>query len=208
VNCACGSAAAVRAGYCRACWARQIGYAHRKYNWTPELRAELQAAYRGLRKRELSAALSKLERKTGWPRHAMKSEAIRMGIITGDHRRAWTAEETEYLAERLGVVSLKQIARRLGRSHGSVESRAEKMGLSRRVKEGYCLADLCALFGESYSKVKRWQERGLLGRVHAVSGLRVAEENVLQFIREHHCEYDLRRVDQTLFKAMVFEEAR
>lgn len=199
----CGSEA-VQAGFCRHCWARQLGRASRKYHWTPELREELRACYAAGRKQEISAALDRLQRRLGWPRYALKNEAVRTGIITADHRRAWTAEEQAYLEESLGVVSVKQIARRLGRTVMSVESRAEKLGLSRRISEGYNMADLAAVFGESYHKVRRWMERGLLGPVHQVQGHRVAETHVVRFIRAHAHEYDLRRVDQGWYKSMVF----
>lgn len=179
----------------------------RKYFFTDELVEETRLAYCG-KKSELTSRLDRLVRRTGWPRWAFKYESGRRGWTTADHRRGWTAEEVEYLEERIGVVSVKQIAKRLGRTHQSVQAKAEKLHLSRRVREGYCLADLQVVFGESPHKVRRWVERGLLGKAHRRAGslgtVRVTEANVVLFVRQHASEYDLRRVDQGWFKSMVF----
>jgi len=183
--------------------AAAFGQARRKYHWTPELRDELRRAY-CRNKTKLGAALDLLERRTGWPRHGLKYEAIRLGIVTADHRRAWSAEDLEYLRERLGSASAHQIARRLGRSIASVQSRAEKLEISYRVREGYTMADLARVFGESYCKVRRWIERGLLGPVRVANGHRVSDRCLSRFLRRHHGEYDLRRVDQDWYKAMLF----
>jgi hypothetical protein len=184
------------------------GKSNRKYHWTDGLREDLRAAYAAGNKTAVTAALDKLQRQMPlWPRHAFKYEAARLGLETADHRRAWTAAEQAYLEDSLGVVSIKQIARRLKRSHGSVCSRADKLGLSRRAKEGYNMADLAKLFGESHHKIKRWMERGYLGKVHLhQDGHRVTAENVKRFTERHYHEYDLRRVDQVLFKLMIFED--
>ncbi len=156
------------------------------------------------KKTQLTEGLDRLERKTGWPRHAFKYEAIRLGIVTADHRRAWTEQELAYVEERAGTESARQIARALGRSVSSVQSRMEKAGISYRVREGYTMADLAQVMGESYHKVRRWIERGLLGPSRVLNGHRVSDRSVVTFLRRHHAEYDLRRVDQEWFKAMLF----
>lgn len=200
--CSCGQQAG-RDGRCRRCRLREFGQSRRIYHFTPELRDELRRAYCG-KKGELTAALNRLHRKTGWPRHAFKAEAIRLGLTTFDHRRFWTGEEIDYLREKLGVISVTRIARNLGRTVLSVESKAEKLGISRRVSEGYNMADLQVVFGESAHKVRRWMERGMFGKVHKNNGKRINEENVVRFLRRYPHEYDLRRVDQEWFKGMVF----
>jgi hypothetical protein len=186
------------------------GLNHRKYFWTDELREDLRAAYAAGNKTRLTAGLDKLNKRVPkWPRSALKYEARRLGIETADHRRPWTKEEQTYLEDSLGVVSIKGIARHLKRSHESVASRADKLGLSRRAKEGYDISDLAALFGATYPEIKRWMDRGYLGKVHENigNGHRVMPENVRRFAERHIHEYDLRRVDQLLFKLMIFEES-
>jgi len=182
----------------------------RKYFWTPELNAVLIEAYQAPSKRVLSQRLSKLVLQTGWPRPAIRYQASLLGITTTDHRREWTAEEDDYLAERIGEVSASAIADHLKRSVPSVESRAERLQMSRRRSGGYCASDLQRCFGVSYSRADSWLRRGLLGKVHqfgGVNGNRVTEENVMRFIRNYPREYDLRRVDQVWFVAMVFGRA-
>ncbi|MDE2097835.1 MAG: hypothetical protein KGL39_11350 [Patescibacteria group bacterium] len=196
--------AAMRNGFCRECWARHIANKRRIYRFTAELRDALREAY-CLAKPDRAAAIAKLQKRTGWPRHAFHLEAGRMGIQS-HHPPVWSPEEENYLAEAIGTVSLNRMSLTLKRSPEAIKVRAARLHFSRRVKQGYNLADLCTLFGETHHRVKRWMDRGLLGKVHEVSGLRVTEENVLRFIRDHHAEYNLRRVDQYLFKAMVFED--
>lgn len=180
----------------------------RKYHWTEVLRGRVREAYRAQSRAQLTARLDALVHTTGWPRHAFTGEAERMGLTTGARR--WTVQEDECLRERLGTVSVRTIARGLRRSAAAVESRAQHLGLSRRWREGYNIDDLAGCFGVDPHKVARWFARGLFGKVHATGGAngrRVAEANVIRFIRRHHSEYDLRRVDQTWFTAMVFEGA-
>jgi len=201
VQCACGEAAQ-RDGVCRKCRLRALGQARRKYVWTEELREELRAAYR-LRKFPRARALDRMSGLTKWPRHALKVEAIRLRLVT-HHTRAWSREEEEYLRERAGVISVAGMARKLGRSQASVESRLARLKVSRKPREGYTLIDLRDAFGAHRDIVKRWMDRGLLGAVRKDNGLRVSDEAVVRFLREHPREYDLRRVDQDWFKAMVF----
>ncbi len=194
-------------GRCQVCWGREIGAARRRYHFTAELVDELKLAYAGNRD-ELGAALARLERRTGWPREVFYREARRREITGRGRRRFWTAQETAYVAERIGVVSIKRIAEKLRRSVEAVEAHAERMHISRRVREGYCQSDLAQVMGVTETKVARWMERGLLGRVRTMGGRRVGEEAVVRFLRRHHGEYDLRRVDQTWYKSQLFGAGR
>jgi hypothetical protein len=62
------------------------------------------------------------------------------------------------------------------------------------------------VFGVSGERVKRWLGRGLLGKAHCGVGheVRFTEENIARFIRLYPGEYDLSRVDQAWYKALVF----
>lgn len=202
-NCECGRENAGADGRCRLCRMGDYGRARRKYHFSDELRDELRRAYCH-KKRELTAALDKLVRRTGWPRHAFKVEATRLGLTTMDHRRGWTPIEVEYLREHVGSISVRRIAANLKRSVASVQARAEKLHLSRRPADGYSSHDLELAFGESNYKVRRWMERGLLGKVHRDGGCRVTDKNVSRFLLNHSAEYDLRRVDQEWYKGTLF----
>ena len=203
-NCTqCGGSGADQAGRCRKCWLMEFGRHKRKYFFTEALTADLRAAYHG-DKTHLSRALDRLTTLTKWPRDAFKREANRLGLVRRGDIRPWTPEEDAYLAETLGAVSMWAMARKLGRTRWSIESRAARLDLSRRVKWGYNLTDLAVAFGVHRDSARRWVARGLLGRTRAWQGVRVEEKAVARFIRRYPHEYDLRRVDQTWFKAMVF----
>ena len=183
----------------------KFGQSRRRYWFDERLTEELKATYRARNRRELSKGLRRLEGLTKWPGSAFRSEATRLGLSQGGTRRGWTEEEEEYLRERLGVVNVSKIAREMHRTVLSVESKAEKLKLSFRVREGYCVEDLCTVFGAHYSTVRSWMRRGLFGTVREEGhSLRVAERDVHRFIRRHAREYDLRRVDQDWIKGMLF----
>ena len=188
---------------CRKCRLRKFGRDRRKYFFDKSLTDELRAAYVGDRC-DLTRALDKLQARTKWPRDAFKVEANRLGLVHRGDRRPWTEEEDAYLAEKLGAMSMWALARKLGRTRWSIESRAAKLDLSLRVKWGYNLTDLATAFGVRYGQVQGWVARGLLGRTREWQGVRVDEKAVARFIRLHPHEYDLRRVDQWWFKGIVF----
>ena len=47
----------------------------------------------------------------------------------GNKRKYWTAEEEEFLEEKIGTFTADQIARRLGRSFSSVDMKLSRMGI-------------------------------------------------------------------------------
>jgi hypothetical protein len=120
------------------------------------------------------------------------------------NRREWTAEEDGFLADHIGILTARVIAARLKRSMGSVRDRASHLALSARVQEGYNISDLAGVLGVGAPTARGWMRRGLLGAVREREGLRVSEDAVVRFLRRYPGEYDLRRVDQTWFKSMVF----
>ena len=190
----CRRAGARRDGLCCRCWCER----QRKYVFSPELLDRLRRVQCS-KKGELREGLRELERATGWPRWAFAYEAIRRGWTRS--RRPWTVEEIDRVRELLGTMSVKRIAVRLGRTHEAVQALAERLKLSRRVRDGYTGADLVQVLGEHHSKVQRWLGRGLFGRRR--DG-RVGDREVYLFLRRHTSEYDLRRVDQEWFKSMMF----
>lgn len=195
----CGSPHAQGDGLCPRCRVTEFGRARRRYHWTPELLSELRAAYRQ-NKAHVSAALDRLERKTGWPRHAFLEEARVHGWQDTGRTRPWLADEEVYLRERLGTDSTRLIAGRLHRSVRSIQTKANAMRLSARLRDGYTSADLQQVFGASHRTVRHWIERGWLGRVR--DG-RVTEASVKAFLLAHPSEYSLRATDEVWFKGMV-----
>jgi hypothetical protein len=186
------------------CRVAAFGRASRKYHFTDELREELRAAYR-LKKHPRARAIERLMKRTGWPKHAFGREALQMGLPTHHRHPAWKPEEDTYLQEKAGRLSVRRIALRMGRSMRAVETRIYVLSISRKERrEGYCIKDLREVFGVTAERVKGWMDRGLLGKVQELGGLRVTEAMVRRFVRTYPHEYDLRRLDQIWFKAVVF----
>lgn len=76
----------------------------------------------------------------------------------------WTEEEDEYLLDHAGNVKLEAIAKRLGRSYGSVRGRLRWHNhLKARHNQGYLsAAELAKYFGCSYHRVRRLLLGGLI----------------------------------------------
>jgi hypothetical protein len=204
----CPSPKPGRDGLCAAC--RLAKYRAQRVSGppiTPSVLQELRLAYVGTT-REVSANLNRLAARTGISKQRLKYAAGKHGWRTHAEHRRWTTEEIAYLEENLGSVSVSHIARRLRRSFRSVQCAAGKLERSLRLTDGYNVSDLCEVFGLNHTRIEGWMRRGLLGKAHGHGGhggnIRFSEANVVRFIRQHPGEYDLSRVDQTWFKAMVF----
>jgi hypothetical protein len=176
----------------------------RKYHFTAELHEALRRAYWG-RRDHLARALRALERRSGWPRHVFRDEAIRLGLTDPARRRGWAEDELETLRECLGSTSVRAIARRLRRSICGIQMQAKRLRLSRRMREGYSVADLSEAMRVGEHQVRGWVRRGLFGRLG--HGERASAEAVSRFLRTYCHEYDFRRVDPDWYKSMVFGKA-
>jgi DNA-directed RNA polymerase specialized sigma24 family protein len=209
-NCAeCGNGGASAegrwAGLCARCRMRALNRGRGRI--TPEIREHLRREYHGDRARRV-AVVDYLQRISGrtLSRAAIQAEASRLGL-THDVRRPWTPEEDEWLREHAGERSIHGMARHLGRSYASVQCRCKRLCLLMRVSSGYNQGELAQAFGVDPSTVARWMRRGLLGKTHGQNPVRVMESNVITFVRQYPHEYDLRRVDQVWYKALVFGDS-
>lgn len=73
----------------------------------------------------------------------------------------WTKEESDYLQDQWGVISIKGIATRLGKSVNAVKLKAQRMGLSdaRMNFDGITVCQLGKALGREYSTMKNWINR-------------------------------------------------
>jgi hypothetical protein len=195
----CKEREAQRGGFCRDCRIRRINLERRKYKPTPALESDLRAAYRG-RKAELSTALTLMERRYKWPRHAFRHLAEDLGIVRM-HWRKWTREEDEYLREHAGCDGVRRVAKALRRSPEAVRRRAVVLGAATQ-GDGYSVADLVRLMGVAHGTVERWKRRGLFGP--GIEEARISATRVQRFLRRHAHEYALATVEQTWFVSLVF----
>jgi hypothetical protein len=171
------------------------------------LRTELRFAY-AQNKKARAEAITVLQRKTGWPRHVFSLEAQRMELVTSP-RRPWTRDDDRTLAAALGELTVYEIAKLLRRSHASVKARAERLEMSTRVREGFCITDLAKIFGVPRYRIQEWIDKGLLGKAaqRPGAGIRVADEYVTGFILRNPELIDFRLADQIFIKGVLYGAA-
>jgi hypothetical protein len=79
----------------------------------------------------------------------------------------------------------------------------ERHHISRRIRDGYTREDVMALIGVSRPTVAGWIRSGLL----ALRDDRITESSLRRLIFAHPELYSLRKVDEWLFKSIVFSGA-
>jgi hypothetical protein len=163
----------------------------------------LREAYAAPERADISNKLDRLVARTGWPRFVFTQKAMALGI--NSTRQKWTTEEDAYLREHAQFLPISEIAHHLGKARQSVEARLKTLPVACLLAE-YSVSDLRARFGVSESRVLGWIRRGLLGRIHSAPDVIIPDGNVRRFISRNHAEYDLGKVQQTWFVAMVFTE--
>ena len=147
----------------------------------------------------------------------IKKRAARLGLTMQQDKRLWTAAEEEIIERLVGKVSALTIAKKLKRTEASVVLKIKRMGLSRRVRNGYTMRDIEECFGEDHHKIEKWIVNGWLrdylqgtrrhgGNGHDIHRLR--EKDILDFIRRHPEEINLGKVDPIWFLDLVLLKGR
>ncbi len=176
------------------------------YRWDSEKDLKLKRCYQCSDRRELSHSLSRLSNELGYPKSALRRRAEQLGITMWSHIR-WTPDEISLLEEYAGVRTVSWIARTMrkrtgiGRSYNAVKCKAEELGRSLRLLEGYTLNDLIELFGTTHFTVSKWFKNSWL---HTDRQGRVSEKQLLAFVRDHPCEWHFKRVDEAWMKGILF----
>ena len=109
----------------------------------------------------------------------------------------------------MGKISNRKLAAELGRSRESVYARVQALqraqavqyrlritGVSKSLRE--CLASASQRFSDGYPaacSVNPGERTAPVG---------ISDSQVERFLRKHICEYDLARVDEVWFKALIF----
>jgi hypothetical protein len=204
------------AKYCLKCRAERRRRANLKYIWRPEYDEYLKAHYYGGLNRRFQV-LNRMIRETGLPRWYIKRRAARLGLTMHQDKRPWTAAEVAIIERLVGKVSALTIAKRLKRTESSVVLKIKRLGLSRRVRDGYTMRDLEECLGEDHRKIQRWIESGWLRdhrqgtRRHGGNGCdihRFQEKDIISFIKQHPQEISLSRLDQIWFLDLVLLNGR
>lgn len=151
-----------------------------------------------------------IARRLGVPRWAVNRRAAALGLShTKD--RPWAREEEDYLESVYHRVSLKTLAKKLGRTPTAVRLKAKRLGL-RKHGEGYTACSLAKALGVDPHWVKARIESGKLRASHRQTGRTqaqggdswlITDEAVVAFIKEHPYDLDLRKVDRLWFLDLV-----
>ncbi len=182
----------------------------RKYEWTPDRLAYIQAHYDEIGARAIAEHF-------GFPTWQVAHKAAALGL--GRHRQVkpWTPAEVAMLEEYAGVRTPRWIARELGRTLHSVVLKIRYVGLSTAIREGYTSHSLAPCFGVSPDTIGRWIRLGYFGRLETRDGEarpqgsrsdiphHLTDAQVLAFVKAHPTVFDLRKVDQTWFLDLVFK---
>lgn len=205
-----------KAKYCLKCRATRRHRAKLKHIWRPEYDKYLRAHYYGGLKRRFEV-LNRMIRETGLPRWYIKKHAARLGLSMHQDKRPWTAAEEGIIERFVGKVSALTIAKRLKRTESSVVLKIKRMGLSRRVRNGYTMRDLEECLGEDHRRIQQWIANGWLPdrlqstRRHDGNGRdihRFQEKDILGFLRRHPEEINLGKVDAIWFLDLVLLKGR
>jgi hypothetical protein len=196
-----------QAKYCPACRWTHRGRKTKKYIWTAEKDALLTARYDGkIRNRTLVIA-----NQLGWPKWVITKRAAHLGLCYPwlPDRKDWTPEEEAFLEQHAGTRHVNYLRRTLKRSLTSVTLKLKRMGLRRRMADGYCLRDLCDCFGVDHHSIERWVRDGKLkvGRWNPDAGQHAMwcaqQRDVLKFVRAYPLAFRLDKVDQVWFLDLV-----
>lgn len=176
------------------------------YIWDEEKDEQLRSCYKHAQRRELSIALTRLANELRYPKGALRRRAEQLGLTMWSHVR-WTAQELTLLEEYAGNKTVGWITRKLksktgiGRSYNAVKCKAEEIGRSLRLRDGYTQTDLIELFGTTHFTVHKWIGHGWM--VADYDG-RISEKQIRDFLQRHPHEWHFKRVDETWIKGILF----
>jgi transcriptional regulator with XRE-family HTH domain len=160
---------------------KESGHASPPFRWTSELDEELIHIHEqaGLR-----AAVSSVQRLTGWPRKAILRRAHKLGIPTRPlgSRRRWTMVEFRFAIESLNHMSVREIAEEIGRSEKAVWDMVGQRGIPARFQDGYTMRELAERLHVRRLSVQQWVEAGLL---HKKRNGRIDEGSLQAFLYSH-----------------------
>lgn len=144
----------------------------------------------------------KITELTGFTYWQVRAQAKRMGLrIFSSDRRRWTEKENQYLLESAGTMPVARLAEILGRSENGVAVHMRRIGLrTRLVREGLTKREFAEIMGVPESTVQGWLGTGKLRTYEG----RITDRAAKEFVSRNHELYSIRRVDDFMFKALIF----
>jgi len=144
------------------------------------------------------------------PRWAVNRRAAALGL-SRPKDRPWSAQEEAHLEASFHHVSAKTLARRLARSPTAVKLKAKRLGL-RKYDEGYTASSLAEALGVDPHWVLARIRSGKLRASHRHTDRTaqqggdswlITDEAVVELLREHPYDIDLRKVDSLWFMDLI-----
>jgi hypothetical protein len=184
----------------------------KKYDWTPQREAYLRTHYDGKVKRRAEA----IARALGWPTWVIKKHAQQLGLAYPVDRKDYTAAEVALIEEWTGARSSRWIAKRLHRTETSVVLKQKRLGMSRRVRDGYTVGAVSECFGVDHHSVDRWIREGKLHATRRGTDrtgkqgdiYKITDADIKAFVRDHPTAFRLDKVDPVWFLDLVLGAPR
>lgn len=178
----------------------------KKWFWTEAMDALLRRMYDPAvigRAQEIAQGLR-------MPRWAVNRRGVALGL-----RRPkdgpWTAQEEAYLEGNFHHVSVKALARKLGRSPTAMKLKAKRLGL-RKYDESYTACSLSEALGVDPHcdgphplghKLRASHRRTERTAPQGGDSWLITDGSVVDFLREHPYDIDLRKVDTLWFMDLI-----
>jgi hypothetical protein len=170
---------------------RARGRRRQRFPWTPDLLRQLKDASD---EAGVSAAVTLMHERTGWPRDAIlrRAHVVLQVPSKAKTSTAWSASERRYVIEHAGHLSASAMAKELGRSVESVVCKMKHLGLSTARDEGFTISKLAAEWHVRRATISQWIRIGWMKR--GKDG-RVPERSVRSFCRQHKDELNWERLE-------------
>lgn len=123
--------------------------------------------------------------------------------------RRWDEEELEYLESKCGLLSNKEIAKNLNRSHRAIRQKLSKRNIS-IYDNFYTATVLSKELNRHHSTVMKWYHKGWIkGRLSNVkrgflhSPMIFTEKNIVKFLKEKWYLFDHKDIPNRYFSNIV-----
>lgn len=197
-------------------WCAECRWRHRGNNlrrkWTPEQDEYLRTHYDV----RIKSRSTEIAAHFGYDRWVISKRAKDLGLSRVKDP-LWTEAQEEFLLAHVGKRTAHWMWAHLPaprRTETAIIVRLKRSFGSRKITDGrYTMGQLECFFGIGHRTIEQWAKAGHL-RVQTRGYRNVDRDawsvdpaDVLAFCREHRELYDLRRVDQPAFLALVFDGA-
>lgn len=178
----------------------------RKWVWTDTMDHVLRTMYDATVKGRPQEIADRLR----VPRWAVNRRAALLGL-SRPKEKPWSEQEESYLEGNFHRVSVKVMARKLGRSPTAVKLKAKRLGI-RKYGEGYTALSLAAALGVDPHWVLARIKSGKLRASHRHTDRTaqqggdswlITEAALLDFLAAYPYEIDLRKVDTLWFMDLI-----